>query len=82
MNTEVNAGMKPTFVKLTVNLPDSVVTIHFTTILHTVLHLEFYKSNISETGFVSINGCKRRRGSYSVEPIKKQLTLWRTRDEG
>jgi hypothetical protein len=43
MNTEVNAGMKPTHMKLTVNLPDSVVTIHFTIILHTVLHLEFYQ---------------------------------------
>jgi len=35
--------MTPTFIKLTVNLPDSVVTIHFTIILHTVLHLEFYQ---------------------------------------
>ena len=26
MNIEVNAGMKPTFIKLSVNLPDSVVT--------------------------------------------------------
>jgi len=43
MNTEVNAGMKPTYIKLTVNIPDSVVTIHFTIILHTVLHLEFYQ---------------------------------------
>lgn len=74
MNTEVNAGMKPTHMKLTVNLPDSVVTIHFTIILHTVLHLEFYQQNISETGSVSINGCKRRKSSYSTEPIKKEPT--------
>jgi len=42
-NTEVNVSMKPTFINLTVNLPDSVVTMHFTIILHTVLHLEFYQ---------------------------------------
>lgn len=73
--------MKPTHIKLNVNLPDSVVTIYFTIILYTVLHLEFYQYNITETESVSINGYKRRI-SYSIEPIKKELALWRSRDDG